>query len=180
MTDRWFFVIKSGKAKVLKKVKLSFEEYMDNFRMARQTTDPDIMRAYRKEEKKVRNEYKYLFDKYTFNEKNNHEKYAYLLVDTLKQGEMFGFPDMVLKDDIDYNSAYMLVSDAAECILIDRQNFLRVCPAQSFLKLRYFVQLYPNDEYFNKKYFHNFKWLDYKESFRNSITFHDPILNKNF
>jgi hypothetical protein len=117
MKDKWFFIIKSGKAKVLKKVRLSFEEYMDNFKLTRQTTDPDIMRAYKKEEKKLRNEYKYLFDKYTFNEKINHEKYAYLLVDTLKQGEMFGFPDMVLKDDIDYNSAYMLVSDETECIL---------------------------------------------------------------
>jgi CRP-like cAMP-binding protein len=176
--DDWLYVIKTGSCKLIKRIK--FDEHAFNWFLKMQNSEKkqnsektlktlqnllkmDDKSVYfmedqvnqEMEEKRIENEEKFEF-------KNHENKYVYLELSKLKEGDVFGLNDLVFNHEDDCKCSLMLVSEGIECILINRHFFLKHVTPQLLFKLKYCVPNYPDDDYFIRKYFSSFIWRDFK------------------
>ena len=93
------------------------------------------------------------------------KQFTFLQMRRLDEGDIFGLQDLVFTDDIHINSL-ILVSGGAECIQVNKTEFMKKMPAESLLKLKFNLPPYPRDENFIIKYFRFLQWENYKKDFK--------------
>lgn len=176
--DDWLYVVKSGSCKILRQIKFD-QEALDFYLNAEKpksfhlnkisdfsglekrnlyVSDKDGSNSVNKilNLKPVKND---IFKSLNLSQAKN--KYVYLEMNKLREGDVFGLHDIILTEKDDNKVPLLLTSEGIECILINRRFFLKHLPAQSLLKLRFNLHPYAQDDYFIKKYFNSFKWKDY-------------------
>lgn len=163
-TSDWLYIVKAGSCRVLKRIKFN-QKALDDYLNSKKN---------KQENGSFTKELLYLSDyklqlvpatKDSLKSLKAHklkDDYVYLEMNRLREGDVFGLHDIILTQEEDENSPLILCSDGLECILLNKIFFLKYLPSQSSVMLRFSLHPYPKDEYFINKYFHSFKWRDFR------------------
>lgn len=63
----------------------------------------------------------------------------------------------------------ILISDGAECILINRKSFIENAGANSTLNMKFKLAPFPNNETFIIKYFSFLKWEKFRKTYNDKV-----------
>jgi len=91
----------------------------------------------------------------------NQSLCTYLEMIRLEEGDVFGIHDIIMDD---MTESFILASEGAECILINRVYFLKFLYPEIKLQLKFLLSPYPDDMYFFDKYSHSFEWSNFLQS----------------
>ena len=90
-------------------------------------------------------------------------KVSFLELFKLKVGNIYGLQETVLNRGTDNKpTSAILVSEGAECLVINKRYFMKFLAPRSLIKLRFLITPYPSDNKMVKKYFNEFEWKDFK------------------
>ena len=181
MNDDWLYVVKKGACRVLKRICINKEtrKYYDKHLAGNQNNEmlSDLLIEFymKSRENRTAQDY-YRFDRLLSRFENNKlsfelarnsdfpqpkpcDKYTYLLVQRLQEGDMYGIHNLAFIDEHQRMSGLVLVSDGIEMVLINRKYFVDSMPSNSMLKLKQAsLRPYPDDKYFVKKYYTQLDW----------------------
>lgn len=166
--DDWLYVIKSGSCRVLKKIRFdetalkAYYEHLKNKKMLNLNRTENVYNlekrsVYLTQNRKTTRLEEAPFHEYSFAIEND-KLVTYLEVNKLKEGDIFGLHDLISEDK---SSPLILVSEGIQCILINRLYFLQNLSPENKTRIKYALQLYPDDSYFIRKYFDAFLWKNY-------------------
>lgn len=181
-SDKWLYVIKSGTCRILKKVRFDKNALSYFYREAESrrkiiTNKLISLEGVEKPAQYIRDGDKFVrlpnnyLESIEYSDEEDKKTYTYLEMKKLDEGDIFGLQDLVFTEPNDLNPL-VLVSDGAECILINRKAFLDNANANSSLNMKFKLPPFPNDEAFIMKYFSFLQW----ERFRSR--FHKRVLKK--
>jgi hypothetical protein len=175
-------VIKNGKCKVLKKVKFN-SEAMDTYKSTLQSTRQLDLKKYelvnsfakskihhKAQQSAAASQPNNVFSRQRFSS-TDPKKSSFLELFKLKEGDVYGLQDLILNRSTDNKpSPAMLVSEGAECILINKRYFMECLSPNALIKLRFLITPYPSDDKLVSKYFHSFAWQNFKsDSFTKTL-----------
>lgn len=177
--DTWLYVIKTGTCRVLKKVRFdknALSYFYKEAESRRKIISNKLisLEGVEKPAQYLRNGDKFIrlpnnyLESIEYSDKENEKTYTYLEMKKLDEGDVFGMQDLVFTEPNDINPL-VLVSDGAECILINRKAFLENANANSSLNMRFKLPPYPNDETFIMKYFSFLQWERFRKRFHKKV-----------
>ena len=162
--DEWLYIIKSGCCRVMKSVLVNNNARKQYF-FSKHRREHDLFKVIQLNENS--NEDKMSRRYYSCMKKNGisfDDVRIKLEVEILKEGDIFGIRDLIFNDNFEMVNPMTLVSDGAECILIERKQFLKYLNEIGMSLLKISIMPYPSDEYFLRNYFDKEDWQNYRKN----------------
>jgi hypothetical protein len=187
LNDEWLFVVKSGKCRVLKRVKLNSETEatyktatmqskrsidFHKYETVNSTVKSKVLRNANANMDSANSSLSGSSRPSSTNLQHRQQRMAggdhqgkvsFLELFKMKEGDIYGLQDLILNRNTDNKpSPAILVSEGAECILIHKRYFMEFMGPSALIKLRFLVTPYPSDDRLVTKYFHSLAWQDFK------------------
>jgi hypothetical protein len=163
LADEWVYIVRSGSCRVIKTVLIN-ENARKNYINSQHRREHSFMKVLGLNENLNKDKINCNYYNLLRNSDRNYTGIKIRLeIEDLKEGDIFGIRDLVFSDFYDYNPVAM-ISDGAECILIDRKQFRKNLNEISISMLKISLMPYPNDEYYLRKYFDKEDWKNFKKT----------------